>query len=278
MRPTAIPRVTTIRASQKSEAIHSVYEPALCIIAQGAKQVLVGDQVHHYDPTRFLAVSVDIPHVGHVTEASPEKPYLCVKLDIDRATIASLALDLGEAPKDELGPGLAISPVTPELLDATVRLLRLLDSPRDIPVLAPMAERELLYRLLVGGAGARLRQMAHADGRFGQINRAIAWIKDNFREGFSIETLAEEARMSASALHLHFKQVTAMTPLQFQKQLRLQEARRLILADAMDAASAGHEVGYESPSQFCREYRRLFGAPPMADVTRLRAQAVPAAF
>ncbi len=156
-----------------------------------------------------------------------------------------------------------------------MRLVRLLDSPRDIPILAPVAEREILYRLLIGPQGARLRQIAVADSRLQQVGRAISWLKHNFREPFRIEDLAKEARMSASALHQHFKTVTSMSPLQFQKQLRLQEARRLILAQAMDAALAGHSVGYDSPSQFSREYRRLFGAPPIRDVQRLRASEAP---
>jgi transcriptional regulator GlxA family with amidase domain len=161
--------------------------------------------------------------------------------------------------------------VTPPVIDAAVRLLRLLETPADIPVLAPLAEREILYRLLVGDQTSRLRQIAFAESKLQQVNRAIGWIKQNFRAPFSIEALAAEARMSASALHEHFKTVTSMSPLQYQKQLRLQEARRLILLQSLDAAMAGHTVGYDSPSQFSREYKRLFGAPPARDIARLRA-------
>jgi AraC-like DNA-binding protein len=165
----------------------------------------------------------------------------------------------------------AISTLGPELLDAAIRLLRLLDTPRDIPVLAPLAEREILYRLLRGDQAARMSQIACAASKLQQVNRAIGWIKRNFREPFSVDVLAAEACMSSSALHQHFRTVTGMSPLQYQKQLRLQEARRLMLCQAVDAAVAGHRVGYESPSQFNREYRRLFGAPPVRDIERLRA-------
>jgi transcriptional regulator GlxA family with amidase domain len=158
-----------------------------------------------------------------------------------------------------------------DLLDAAIRLLRLLRTPRDIPILAPLAEREIIYRLLRGEQTSRMGQIAFAESKLQQVNRAIAWIKTNFRNAFSVEDLADEARMSSSALHQHFKTVTGMTPLQYQKQLRLQEARRLMLTQATDAAMAGHTVGYDSPSQFSREYRRLFGAPPLRDIEKLRS-------
>jgi transcriptional regulator GlxA family with amidase domain len=165
----------------------------------------------------------------------------------------------------------SLSAVTPELLDAAVRLLRLLAAPRDIPALAPLAEREILYRLLTGDQVATLRQIALGDRRMRRVGRAIEWIKRNYREPFRIETLAPQAAMSPSSLHAHFKTLTAMSPLQYQKQLRLQEARRLMLGQSMDAASAAYDVGYESPSQFSREYRRLFGNPPARDSARLKS-------
>lgn len=269
MHPSALPRVQLIRASARSEPVHTVYESSLCLVVQGKKQVQLQDRLLEYDAGSFLAVSVDMPVVGRVIEASKAKPYLCLSLTLDRVALAELAAEM-DAHGGDPGSGMSLGPMTPELLDAALRLVRLLETPKDIPVLAPLAERELLYRLLAGEHGARLRQIAHADSKLSQVSRAITWIKHNFREGFSIEALASEARMSASALHLHFKQVTSLSPLQYQKHLRLQEARRLILSEAMDAASAGHEVGYDSPSQFSREYRRLFGAPPVQDVTRLR--------
>jgi AraC-like DNA-binding protein len=268
---TAIPRLHLIRVSTPLGPLHSVYEPTVCLIARGSKQVLLGDRVFSYDSSTFLAVSVDVPIVGHIIDPSREEPYLCMRLDLDRHAIAALALEMGplrDANPDDVGLG--ISPVTPDLLDAAIRLVKLLETPRDIPILAPLAERELLYRLLAGDQGARLRRIAQADGKVAQVNRAVAWIKAHFRDAFSIDKVAREAGMSTSALHHHFKLVTAMSPLQYQKHLRLQEGRRLLLTRAVDAAVAAHEVGYESPSQFSREYRRMFGAPPQRDVAQLR--------
>ena len=269
---TAIPRLKVVRLSQPSEPMHGLHEPALCIIAQGAKQVILGDQIYRYDAAHCLVVSLDLPVIGQVIEATPEEPYLCVKLELDPAAIGALMLEappLAE-PEPSSGPGLTISPMTPALRDAVIRLTALLEVPADIAVLAPLVEREILYRLLTGEQAARLRQIAVAESKLQQVNRAIGWIKRNYRKPFSVEVVAAEARMSPSALHQHFKAVTAMSPLQYQKQLRLQEARRLILAKAHDAASAGFQVGYESPSQFSREYSRLFGAPPLRDIARLR--------
>ena len=168
--------------------------------------------------------------------------------------------------------GLSAGSMTPPLFDAVCRMVRLMDTPEDAPVLAPLIEREILYRLLTGPEGPRLAQIARRDGRLRQVNRAIGWIKRNFDQPFSMEAVADEARMSTSALHQHFKAVTSLSPLQYQKQIRLQEARRLILVQRLDAATAGHTVGYDSPSQFSREYARLFGAPPLRDVARLREQ------
>jgi AraC-like DNA-binding protein len=270
---TAIPRLKVVRLSQPSEPMHGLHEPALCIIAQGAKQVILGDQIYRYDAAHCLVVSLDLPVIGQVIEATPEEPYLCVKLELDPAAIGALLLEAPPLAERELssGPGMVVSTLTSTLRDAVIRLTSLLASPADIPVLAPLVEREILYRLLTGEQAARLRQIAVAESKLQQVNRAIAWIKRNYRSPFSVDIVAAEASMSPSALHQHFKAVTAMSPLQYQKQLRLQEARRLILARAHDAASAGFEVGYESPSQFSREYSRLFGAPPLRDVARLRA-------
>lgn len=273
---TAIPGLKLIRVTAPTEPMHALHEPAICLVAQGRKQTMLGDQIFEYDGSKYLVVSVDVPIVGQVIEASPETPYLCVRFDLDRKALAALLLEVGAGvPDASCAASLALSEVTPDVLDAAIRMVRLLENLRDIAVLAPLVERELLYRLLLGEQGGRLRQIAHAESKLSQVHRAIAWIKQNFRESFAIETLAGEARLSASALHQHFKQVTAMSPLQYQKQMRLQEARRLILADAMDAASAAHSVGYESPSQFSREYRRLFGAPPVRDVAQLRAANAP---
>jgi AraC-like DNA-binding protein len=270
---TAIPRVFLIRSSHPSEQLHAVQEPAVCFVAQGRKRVMAGSSVYVYDRAKYLIASIDVPIVGQILEASPAAPYLCLRLDLEPAIIGTLMLE-AKAPgmvSDAPGPALSLSAITPELLDAAIRLVRLLAAPRDIPILAPLAEREILYRLLLDDQASKLRQIAFAESKLQQINRAIGWIKRNYRAPFSIDSVAAEARMSQSALHEHFKAVTSMSPLQYQKQLRLQEARRLILSQSLDAATAGHSVGYESPSQFSREYKRTFGAPPAQDIARLRA-------
>jgi AraC-like DNA-binding protein len=251
MHATAIPRLFLIRASQLTEPLPSVYEPALCIVAQGRKQVALADEVYFYGPGQCLVVSVDLPAVGQVVEATPAGPYLCLRLNLDPGQLSALMMELGQGATrnqraERLKLGLSISPVDPALLDAVIRLAQLLDTPNDIPVLAPLIEREILYRLLSGEYGDRLRQIAMADHRLAAVNRAISWLKRNYAAPFRIETVAREARMSPSALHHSFKSVTAMSPLQYQKQLRLQEARRLMLGQAMDAATAGHSVGYET--------------------------------
>ena len=271
--PTAIPRVFLIRASHPTGEIHAVQEPAVCFIAQGRKRVMAGQSVYVYDRAKYLIASVDVPIVGQILEATPDAPYLCLRLDLDPPALGALILEakLSGIGSDQPGPALTLSSVTTELLDSAIRLVRLLASPRDIPILAPLAEREILYRLLLGEQAETLRQIAFAESKLQQINRAIGWIKRNYREPFSIGAVAAEARMSPSSLHEHFKAVTSMSPLQYQKQLRLQEARRLILSQSLDAALAGHAVGYESPSQFSREYKRTFGAPPARDIARLRS-------
>jgi AraC-like DNA-binding protein len=275
MHATAIPRLFLMRASQPSESLPTVYEPAVCIVGQGRKQVMLADEVYFYDPEQYLVVAVDLPVSGQVIEATPAEPYLCLRLDLDPGQLSALMMELGQSPPrnqhaERLGLGLSTSPVEPALLDAVTRLLRLLETPKDITILAPLIEREILYRLLSGAYSDRMRQITLADSRMVSVNRAISWLKRNFAAPFRIETVAREARLSPSALHHNFKSVTAMSPLQYQKQLRLQEARRLMLAQAMDAATASHHVGYESPSQFSREYSRLFGAPPSRDIARLK--------
>jgi len=270
--PTAIPRLVLIRASEPSTPLHTLHAPALCIVAQGRKQVLLADELHVYGPDQCLVASVDLPVTGQITEASPDRPYLCLRLDLEPGQLGDMMMEAGlEAPAaGELARGLALGPVGAPLLDAATRLARLLDTPRDIPVLAPLVIREILYRLLSGDNTARLRRIAMADSRLHAVTRAIHWIKEHYAAPMRIEQLARTVHMSPSALHHHFKSVTSMSPLQYQKQLRLQEARRLMLARTMDAAMAGHSVGYESPSQFSREYSRMFGAPPSRDIARLR--------
>jgi AraC-like DNA-binding protein len=271
---TAIPRVSLYRLSQTSAPVHAVYEPAVCVVAQGRKQAIAGTGVYVYDIESHLLVSADVPVVSQVLEASADKPFLALMLRLEAAMLKELVLDNAheQRTRTEPGPALSVSPMEPELLDPCVRMLRLLDSPRDIRFLAPIVEKEILYRLLSGAQTSRLSQFAYPDSRLRDINRAIAWIRDMFREPLSVDALALHARMSPSALHYHFKVVTGLSPLQYQKHLRLREARRLMLSQAMDAAVAGHLVGYECPSHFSREYRRLFGAPPATDVAKLRVQ------
>lgn len=234
---------------------------------------MAGEYVYTYDGGDYLVISVDVPIVSQITEASQKRPFLSLRLDLDPAAIGALMLesDIERAGREAPAASLAVSPMDEDLLGAAIRLLRLLGSPRDIPALAPLIEREILYRLLRGDQTSRMSQIAFAESKLQQVNRAIGWIKRHFRQPFSMEALASEARMSASALHQHFRIVTGMSPLQYQKHLRLQEARRLMLSEAADAALAGHTVGYESPSQFSREYRRLFGAPPLRDIERLKS-------
>jgi len=273
---TAIPRLSLVRSSRPTEPFHGVAEPALCLVAQGRKMALLGNQVFEYDRTRYLLISADLPLVGHVAEASPERPYLCVRLGLNRKLLSAMMLEMtneARAPAAGTPPGLMLTPVAPELVDAVTRLVALLERPDDIAILAPLTEREIFYRLLTGEQSAQARHIALSDGRLAQVNRAIGWIRQNFTAPFRIETVCAEAGMSASSLHQHFRAVTAMSPLQYQKRIRLQEARRLILAEGKDAAQAGFSVGYESPSQFSREYARLFGAPPVRDVSRLRNDA-----
>lgn len=271
--PTAINRLSLVRMSRPTEPLHGVHRPALCLITQGKKQVILGDRLIHYDNSHLLIVSTDLPIIGQIIEASEDAPYLCIRLDLDPAMLTTLMLEMNLAPLKTTEPsGLGLISRTDDVTDAMLRLVQLVERPADIAMLAPLYEREILYRLLAGPQSARLRQIAMGESRLHQVNRAIGWIKENFAQPFRIETLAAEARMSPSALHQHFKDVTAMSPLQYQKQLRLQEARRLILGQALDAASAGHQVGYDSPSQFSREYARLFGAPPLKDIARLRAE------
>ena len=267
----AIPGLTLYRAIAPSGLHHGVHNPCVCVIAQGAKRVLLGDEVYRYDRARYLAASMNLPVSGQVVEASPEKPYLSMKLDVAPQEIAALILEAKLPEPSDAAParGLFVSRVDTDLIEAFVRLLRLLDTPEDIPALAPVVRREILYRMLKGDEGQRLRQIAASTAHAARIARAIEWLRRNYTRPLRIDELAAHASMSSSSFHEHFRAVTAMSPLQFQKQLRLQHARQLLISEALDAATAGHRVGYESPSQFSREYSRLFGAPPAADRRRL---------
>jgi AraC-like DNA-binding protein len=270
---TAIAGLAAIRASAPSQPLSSVYEPSLCIVVQGRKHARLRDETYVYDPLNYLVVSVTLPVVGQIIEATLERPYLCLRISIDRKLIGELLLQAGpslvQRPASERG--LYVAKTEGALLDAVVRLVRLLDRPRDAQVLAPLIMREIHYRALTGELGARLRELCIVDSQIQRISRAIDTLRSRFADGFSVEDLAAIAHMSPSSFHHRFKEVTAMSPMQFQKQLRLHEARRLMLTEGMEASAAAHRVGYESPSQFSREYRRLFGAPPRQEIDALRA-------
>jgi AraC-like DNA-binding protein len=272
--PTPVPGLHLIRMSRTTEPLHVLHEPAVCIIAQGAKVVMQGDTAYAYDASKYLVVSVDLPLAGHVTRAEPDEPYLCFRLDLSPRLLAELSVELGEAlapPRSEAGAAVYLADTSPELIDAATRLTMLLDRPQDIAVLAPLLVKELHYRLLTGPSDHIIRHIAHGSRRLAQVSRAVDWIKQHFMAPLSIDQLSEIAGMSTSALHEHFKAVTSLSPLQYQKQLRLQEARRLMVSGQKDAQGAALAVGYESGSQFSREYARQFGFPPARDAARLRA-------
>lgn len=270
---TAVPDLVLYRATEPSPITHCLYRPALCIMAQGQKMVRLEDETYCYDPLHYLVASVTLPVTGEVTLASPEAPYLSLRLDIDPNEIGSLLAAAGPigVPNRGSGRGLHIDRLDGPMLDAVLRLLRLLESPRDIAMLAPLVRQEILYRLLHSAQGQLLRDIATADTQAHRVNRAIEWLNNHYHEPLRIDELARVANLSTSTLHHRFKAVTAMSPLQYQKQLRLQEARRLMLCENLDVSSAGYKVGYESPSQFSREYSRLFGEPPVRDLARLRS-------
>jgi len=269
---TPIPGLTLYRRDEPSQPTSIMYEPRICVIAQGAKRVLLGDDTYVYDANHFLITSVDLPTVVQIIKASREKPCLGLILKLDQREISQLMVDSNlPSPRPQQSTrGMATGDVTLPLLTAFQRLIDLLAEPKDIPILAPVIQREIFYRLLVGDQGARLRQMASAGSQSQQIARAIDWLKSNFTRPLRIDDLAVQVNMSTSTFHHHFREVTAMSPLQYQKWLRLSEARRLMLAEKQDATTAAFQVGYESPSQFSREYSRLFGAPPLRDIMSLR--------
>jgi AraC-like DNA-binding protein len=270
---TAIPALTLWRFSHPTEPTPGLQQPAIYVVVQGRKQVEVGGETYVYDPSQYLAVSLEIPVVSRVVEATPDVPYLCMTLRVDPRELAALIVETGRpVPRDDHdGRALFVSPLETPLLDGLHRLVRLLDTPEDIPVLAPLIMRELYFRLLQGEQQGRLAEIAIGDGRVRRVAGAIAWIRENFAKPLKIDALATRVNMSASALHRHFAAATGVSPIQYQKRLRLEEARRLLLAGATTAEAVAYEVGYGSPSQFSREYARLFGQPPRRDAERLLA-------
>jgi AraC-like DNA-binding protein len=272
MHKTAIPELKLYRFSHPTEPLHVLYEPAVFVVVQGRKHVTLGDETYVYDRSQYLTVSMDLPVVGRVVEASPEEPYLCMTLTVDPRDLAALIVETQRQLRrgDHDGRALYVSPLPAALLECFLRLIQLLDAVEDIPVLAPLILREIDYRLLQSEQFGRLAQMAIGDGRVRRVSGAIAWIKEHFAEPLQIEALAKQVNMSPSALHHHFKAVTAMSPVQYQKRLRLAEARRLLLSGAPSAEVVAYNVGYASASQFNREYSRLFGQPPRRDAEQVR--------
>lgn len=273
---TALAQVTALKASQPGmEVVHALQQPALCVIAQGCKRIWLRDEAYDYDASRFAVFSLDLPISGQVTEASPNQPYLCLRLDLDLTQVAGRLLASGNASKTVggSGRGVYVSASTDALLDVLLRLLRLLDEPDDLPALAPLVEQEILHRLLRSDQGQRLAQMARADSMAHRVVQAVHWLKTHYAEPLRIAELAQRVHMSPSALHQHFRAVTALSPLQYQKQLRLLEARRLLSGESLGIARTAYRVGYESPSQFTRDYGRLFGASPSRDQARMRGDA-----
>ncbi len=263
------------RASVPLKPVHSVLDPSVCVIAQGSKEVLLGESRYRYDPAHYLLATVELPRVSQVLEASEQRPYLSLRLELTPTLVSSVMTEAGLSllKNHEDARAISVSPLDTNLLDAFVRLVRLLDTPADIPVLLPLITREILYRLMTGEQGARLRHLALQGGYTPDIARAVKRLRQDFDQPLRIESLAHELGMSVSGFHHHFKAVTAISPLQFQKQLRLQEARRLMLGEDLDATSAAFRVGYRDASHFNREYKSLFGVPPLRDVQRQREEA-----
>ncbi len=269
---TAVPGLSLFRRDEPTGPISGMYEPSICVAVQGAKRVILGEDTYVYDASHYLITSVHLPTIVQIIEASPSKPYLGLRLMLDIRKISQLMVDssLPKPRSHQSTRGMATGKMTVPLIGAFQRLLDLLDEQQDIPILAPNIQKEITYRLLMSEQGERLRRIASAGSQSQQIARAIEWMKNNYSTALSIDELAAQANMSNSTFHHHFRSMTALSPLQFQKQLRLQEARRLMLSERLDAANAAFQVGYESPSQFNREYNRQFGAPPIRDITKLR--------
>lgn len=258
--------------SSRGRRVYGSYPPAFCVVAQGSKDIFLGDETFRYDASNYLITTMELPLSGEVVGVSAKRPYLNFRMVLDPSVVASVMVDTGYVQPKDAGEikAVGVSPLDNELLDATVRLVRLIDSPDEYRLLAPLVVREIVYRLLMGEQANRLCHLAKIGGQTHRIARAIATIRKAFDETIRIESLAEELDMSVSGLHSHFKAVTGMSPLQFQKQLRLQEARRLMLNANLDATQAGKQVGYDDPSHFTREYKRLFGQPPKRHVEQLR--------
>jgi AraC-like DNA-binding protein len=274
---TALPGLSVVCSRSTTAPLCGIAEPTLAVVAQGVKDTALNGRTFTYGSGQFLVISVDLPVIGHVTQASPQEPFLAAVIELRPQAIAGLLLDAAPAGTaaadlaDVVPAGIAVSDASPALLDAVGRLLALLDAPQDAPALAAGIEREILWRLITGPQGPIVRQIGLADSRLAHLARAIRWIRAHYEDTLRVEDLAMLATMSVSSFHRHFRAVTLMTPIQFQKQIRLQEARTRLLAEPGDVTGVGFAVGYDSPSQFSREYRRMFGVPPSRDARALRA-------
>ncbi|MBV4547054.1 AraC family transcriptional regulator [Pseudomonas triticicola] len=268
---TGIPRVAMVQGKIPEHMLAAVYEPMINLILQGSKTMTVGEQTLHYDPATYFVMSIELPAVGTVHPASTGEPYLAVSLTLDPVALTTLLADLPlPADRHDQDPGFSVAPVTPQLMDAWVRLLRLMGDPQSIAALAPAYEREILYRVLQGPHGWMLREIAAPDSAMARVNQAIQWIRRDFAESIRVEHMAEKAAMSVSAFHRHFKAVTTLSPLQYQKRVRLLQARTLMVANARSVTAAAFEVGYESSTQFSRDYAKVFGLPPSRDAARIQ--------
>ena len=266
---TGIPRIAMVQGEIPEHKLAAVYEPMINLILTGSKTMTVGERTFEYDPATYFVMSVDLPAAGSIHPSAAGEPYLAIKLGLEPQIIANL---LAEIPKPTGGSlfdaGFSVAPVTPDLLDAWLRMMRLLDRPDEIAALSPAYEREILFRVLQGPLGWMLRDIATPDTSLSRIRVAIDWIRHNFATQIKMETLAEMVALSVSAFHRHFKAVTALSPLQFQKRVRLLHARELLISGQGKATSVAFVVGYESPNQFSREYTRMFGLPPSKDVAK----------
>lgn len=267
---TEINNLSIIRASTLTEPLHSIIEPSVCFIVQGSKIVMLGEEIFRYDSSQYLVTSVHLPIRGKITEAMEEKPYLCIRLRFTTEQILEAVANQKEVNSDPPKRAMLVNKATSEMTDALVRLVRLLNSPNDIPVLAPLYQKEILYRILQKEDGDQIKQFAILGTHAQAIKEAIQMINYAYAQPLRVEELAKAVNMSLSSFHHNFKWITGMPPLQFQKMIRLQEARRLLLTEGLEAAEAAFQVGYESPSQFSREYSRMFGLPPKSDVKKLQ--------
>lgn len=268
---TTIPSLSFTRMSNMTEPNHGLYKTSLCIIAQGKKEALLSEESYIYGPEDYLVASVDLPVVAHIVEATPDAPYLALALEIAPNEILEVLRELPKEnnKKKNTERGLFVSQMKQPLLDAIARLVQLLDNPEDVPIMAPLIKKEIIYRIITEENGERLKQVALEGSSTNQINHVIKYIMQNYEKNMKVEELAEIANVSVSSLYRYFSEVTSMSPIQYQKQLRLQKARGLLISESANAADIAFRVGYESPSQFSREYARLFGRPPKKDIQYL---------